>query len=49
MIKVMSLFIKAESGLELSFGVRAATEMKIWYIQGMSMLKVVSSEKHLRA
>ena len=40
----MSLPIKLESALGLVFGVRAQTEMKIWCITGMSMLKVVSSE-----
>ena len=43
--KVMSLLIEAESTLGFSFRVRAQTEMKIWYIKGVYMLKVVSSEK----
>ena len=42
---VTSLIIKAGSGLGLRFGVRAWTEMKIWYVIGMYMLKVVSSLK----
>ena len=43
MVKVL---IKPESALGLSFGVRAQTEMKIWCITGMCILKV-SSEKNL--
>ena len=35
MVKVMSLLIKPESALGFSFGVRAQTEMKIWYVTGM--------------
>ena len=42
MVKVMSLLIKPESALGFVFGVRAQTEMKIWYITGMCMLKVSS-------
>ena len=45
MVKVTSLLIKAESALGFSFGVRAQTEMKIWCVKGMHLLKVVSSEK----
>ena len=47
MVKVMSLFIKTESGLRFSFGVRACTEMEIQCVKGMYRLKVVSSEKKL--
>ena len=32
--------IKAESGPGFSFGVRAWTEMEIWCIKGVCMLKV---------
>ena len=39
------LFNKAGSGLELSFGVRAWTEMEIRCVKGMYKLKQVSSEK----
>ena len=42
MVKVMSLLIKPESALGFVFGVRAQTEMKIWCIIGMCMLKVSS-------
>ena len=31
MVEVTSLPIVAESSLEFSFGVRALTEMKVWY------------------
>ena len=44
MVKVMSLLAKPESALGFVFGVRAQTEMKIWCVTGMCMLKVVSSE-----
>ena len=47
MVKVGRLLIEAESVLRLSFGVRAQTEMKIWCIKGMFLLKVVSSENNL--
>ena len=43
-VKVTSLLIKAESALGFSFRVRAQTEMKIWCIKGMQLLKVASSE-----
>ena len=43
MVKVTSLLIKAGSGIWFSFGIRAWTEIEIWYIKGMFMLKVVSS------
>ena len=36
---------KVESGLGFSFGVRAWTEIEIWCVKGMFMLKLVSSEK----
>ena len=45
MVKVTSLLITAGSGLGFSFG--AWTEMKIWCVKGMFMLKVVSHEKNL--
>ena len=44
MVKVTS---HAGSGLGFSFGVRARTEMEIWSIKGICMLKVVLSEKKL--
>ena len=44
---VTSLLFKAGSALGFSFGVRVQTEMKIWFIKGLHMLKVVSSEKKL--
>ena len=47
MFKVTSLVINAESGLGFSFGVRAWTEMEIWYVEGMFKLQVVTSEKNL--
>ena len=47
MVKVTSLLFKPESALGLVFGVTAQTEMKIWCITGMCMLKVVSSETNL--
>ena len=47
MVKVTSLLIKAESALGFSFGVRAETEMKIWCVKVMHLLKVGSSEKNL--
>ena len=40
MVKVTNLLNKSESTLRLSFGVRAQTEMVIWYVIGMSVLKV---------
>ena len=40
MVKVTDLLNKSESTLRLSFGVRAQTEMVIWYVIGMSVLKV---------
>ena len=47
MFKVTSLVINAESRLGFSFGVRAWTEMEIWYVEGMFKLQVVTSEKNL--
>ena len=44
-VKVTNLLILAESALGCSFGVRALTEMKIWCIKDMHLLKVVSSKK----
>ena len=41
MVRVTSLLIIAASALGFSFGVRALTEMKIWCIVGINMLKVV--------
>ena len=41
MVRVTSLLIIAASALGLSFGVRARTEIKIWCVVGMHMLKVV--------
>ena len=40
MVRVTSLLIIAASALGFSFGVRARTEMKIWCVVGMDMLKV---------
>ena len=48
MVKIMSLLIKATCGLGFSFGVRAWTEMEIWCVKGIFMLKFVSSDKQLR-
>ena len=47
MVKVMSSLINAGSRLWFGFGVRAWTEMKIWCVKGMFMLRVVSSKKNL--
>ena len=46
MVKVSSQLIKARIGHEFSFGVRAWTDAEIWCVKGVSMLKVVSSEKN---
>ena len=46
MVKVMSLIVKAGSGLRFSFGVRAWTEMEIWCVKGMHRLKLVSCENN---
>ena len=48
MVKVMSLLIKAGTGVGCMFGLRAWTEKDIWCIKGMYRLKVVSSERVLR-
>ena len=40
-VRVTSLLIIAASALGFSFGARAQTEMKIWCVVGMHMLKVV--------
>ena len=45
MVKVMTLLVKAGSGLVFTFGVRAWTEMEIWC---MHRLKLVSSEEKFR-
>ena len=45
MVKVSSQLIKARIGHGFSFGVRAWTDAEIWCVKGVSMLKVVSSEK----
>ena len=45
--KVTRLLIKPESSLRFVFGVRAQTEMKIWCVTGVCMLKVISSEANL--
>ena len=47
MVKVTSLLVKPESALRFIFGGRAQTEIKIWCITGMCMLKVVLSERNL--
>ena len=50
MAKVTSLLIRPKtcaSAVGFVFGVRAQTEMKIWCITGMCILKVVSSETNL--
>ena len=40
-----SLMNGCGQSLGFSFGVRAWAEMEIWYVKGMFMLKVFSSEK----
>ena len=47
MVKVTSLLINARSGPGFSFRVRAWTEMEIWCVKGMVILKLVLSEKNL--
>ena len=49
MIKVASVCIVAASELRFSFGVRSQTEMKIWYVEGMHMLKTSVDARHLGA
>ena len=46
MVKVTCLLAKAGSGVGVSFGVRALTEMEIRCVKGMFRLKVISSEKN---
>ena len=46
MVKVMCLLAKAGSGVGLSFGVRALTQMEIRCVKGMFRLKLISSEKN---
>ena len=46
MVKVTSLLVKAGSGVRLSFGVRARTEVEIRCVKGMFRLKLISSEKN---
>ena len=45
---VTNLLVKAGSGLEFSFGIRAWAEMEIRCIKGMYRLKLVSSEQKFR-
>ena len=45
MVKVMSLLINAGSGIGFNFAVRVWTEMELWCVKRMFMLKVVSSER----
>ena len=47
MVNFTSLFIKPESALGFIFGVRAQTEMKIWCVTGMCMVKSVLNETNL--
>ena len=44
MVKVTCLLAKAGSGVGLSFGVRALTQMEIRCVKGMFRLKLISSE-----
>ena len=46
MVKVTCLLAKAGSGVGLSFGVRALTQMEIRCVKGMFRLKLISSEKN---
>ena len=46
MVKVTCLLAKAGSGVGLSFGVRALTQMEIRCVKGMLRLKLISSEKN---
>ena len=46
MVKVTSLLAKAGSGVGLSLGVRALTEMEIRCVKGMFRLNLISSEKN---
>ena len=48
-VKVTNLPIKSESALRLSFGVRAQTEMMIWYVDVFclfSLLFILPSQMH---
>ena len=47
MVNFTSLFIKPESALGFIFGVRAQTEMKIWCVTGMCMVKTVLNGTNL--
>ena len=42
--RICLLSLKVHLG-SIGFGVRAQTEMKVWYVKGMHLLKVISSEK----
>ena len=46
MVKVMSLIVKAGSGLRFRFGVRAWTKMEIWCVKDMHRLKLFSYENN---
>ena len=46
MVKVTCLLAKAGSGVGLSFGVRALTQMEIRCVKGMFRLKLISSGKN---
>ena len=46
MVKVMSLVVKAGSGLRCGFVVRAWTEMEIRCVKGMYRLKLVPCENN---
>ena len=46
MVKVTCLLAKAGSGVGLSFGVRALTQIEIRCVKGMFRLKLISSEKN---
>ena len=45
--KNTSLLILAECAPECSFGVGVQTEVKIWCVKGVHLLKLVSSEKKI--
>lgn len=49
MVKVTSQLGLAESSPEFSFGVTVYSEMKIWCVKDMHMLKVVSSKNGVKA
>ena len=46
MVNVMSLLVKAGSGVGFSFGVKDWTEMEIQCVKGMYRLKLISSENN---